>query len=486
MMDSWSFQRRITAGFAAMAALAVVVGLLSIYGLRSVVASYEALVEDHVENEVAALRMKARSERRSSAARGFLLSGETRFRTRYTEAGQLYEEAAAELDVSDADSRAAVERVEDLKARLDSANERVFEMVRTGTEAPVVSQAFEREVAPLEIELTDALNTLVDLEAGHLEEERAAATTAASRAGALVAGLDVIAVLLAVMVGWALIASLARQIGAATQHIQSSSTELQTAATQQATSAKEQATAMHEIATTIRELLSTSRQIAESAKQVASIASETEEAARSGERAVGESQTSAEEIRRQTDQIVEHMLDLGRKSQRIGGILDLVNELTEQTNIVAINATIEAAGAGESGRRFAVVADEIRRLADRLAASTKEIRTLIEEIRAAVNTSVMATETGAKAVDANVRKFVDVTKAFGRIVELVGTTTEAAREIELSTKQQSTAVEQVNLAVANVAQAARETEASSVQTSQTASQLTNLSRDLGRITGAVA
>jgi uncharacterized protein YukE len=181
------------------------------------------------------------------------------------------------------------------------------------------------------------------------------------------------------------------------------------------------------------------------------------------------------------DLIVSHMLELGKKSQQIGSVLEIVSELAEQTNILAINATIEAAGAGESGKRFAVVADEIRKLADRVAASTKEIRTLIEDVRSAVNTTVMTTETGSKSVDAGSKQFGDVTAALKQITGLVTTTTEAAREIELSTKQQTTAVEQVNLAISNVAQATRETEASSGQTLQAVSQLTTVSKGLLRL-----
>jgi methyl-accepting chemotaxis protein len=181
------------------------------------------------------------------------------------------------------------------------------------------------------------------------------------------------------------------------------------------------------------------------------------------------------------DVIVDHMIDLGKKSQQIGGILEIINELAEQTNILAINATIEAAGAGEMGRRFAVVADEIRKLADRVGGSTKEIRELVDDIRAAVNTTVMATEGGSKAVDAGQRQFGEVATSFKQITSLVGTTSEAAREIELSTKQQASAVEQVTLAMANVSQAAKETEASSSQTFQTSSELTSLSRDLARL-----
>ena len=102
-------------------------------------------------------------------------------------------------------------------------------------------------------------------------------------------------------------------------------------------------------------------------------------------------------------------------------------------------------------------------------------------MRGAVNTTVMATETGAKAVDAGTREFAEVTAVFGQIAGMVVTAMQAAREIELSTKQQATAVEQVNLAIGNSAQAARETEVSLGQTVQTASQLSTLSLGLMRL-----
>ena len=289
-----------------------------------------------------------------------------------------------------------------------------------------------------------------------------------------------------IAVGWLIISSLSSQIGAAIGHIQSSSSELQSAANQQATGAREQSTSMSEISTTISELLATSRQIAESAQRVAKISGETAQAAGKGDQTVQKAQDSISSIRRQVDLIVGHMLELGKKSQQIGGILEIINELAEQTNILSINASIEAAGSGEAGRRFAVVADEIRKLADRVGGSTKEIRSLIEEVRAAVNTTVMATEGGAKAAEAGTRQFADVASSFQSIVSLVGTSTEAAREIELSTKQQSTAVEQVNVAISNVAQATRETEASSSQTLQTAVELSGLSRDLSKLIQAAA
>jgi methyl-accepting chemotaxis protein len=107
--------------------------------------------------------------------------------------------------------------------------------------------------------------------------------------------------------------------------------------------------------------------------------------------------------------------------------------------------------------------------------AARQTRGMVEDVRSAINTTVMATESGSKAVDAGTRDFADVTTALERIQSHVQTATEAAREIELSTKQQSTAVEQVNLAVANVAQVARDVEMSTTQASQTASQLARLS-----------
>ncbi len=275
-----------------------------------------------------------------------------------------------------------------------------------------------------------------------------------------------------------------KNMGAVLTQVQSSTVELHAAAAEQVSGAKEQVTAASEVSTTIKELLSTSKQIAESAQKVTKIAVETAGSAKVGDQTVQKAQDAIDTVRHQVDVIVNHMLDLGRKSQEIGGILDIINELSEQTNILAINATIESAGAGEAGRRFAVVADEIRKLADRVSGSTKEIRSLIEEIRAAANTTVMATEDGSKAVDAGTKQFTEVAVAFKQIVDLVGSTALASREIELSTKQQSTAVEQVNAAISEVARTARETEASLNQTLQTVSDLTKLSSELASMVRA--
>jgi methyl-accepting chemotaxis protein len=360
----------------------------------------------------------------------------------------------------------------------------VLERRRTLTDLNKIKTIGGTGVKPARLKLQKAIVTLTNQVRADVEKDRRASSRRAVQAIVVVIVLGLLAIGSAVLIAVRLSRGLRREVGSAVGHIQSSSAELEAAAAQQAAGGRDQASAMSEITTTISELLITSRQIADSAQRVSKIAEDTADAAQSGDATIDQTRASIAAIRTQVDLIVQHMLALGEKSQQIGGVVDLVSELAEQTNILAINATIEASGAGEWGRRFAVVAEEIRKLADRTAGSAKEIRALIDDVRGAVNTTVMATEIGAKSVDAGARQFDDATSSFRRIAQLVATTNDATREIELSTKQQSTAVEQVNLAASDTARVTRETEASAVQTRQTASHLSTLSSELLDLVGS--
>ncbi len=483
MDRSWTFGKKIATGFAAIGVLSILVSAIAVYALKTVVASKDRILDVNAQNLVEAEKLRGTTERRGGASRAYLLTREERFLEQMKSARADFAAAITRLKMAvyTDEGRRLVDQIERTEPEYQAAFDRVIALRKTDAALDAVSRAFDSEILPKREAIDQLVSSFAANEQRLLDEGKKAATDTASAAMTAVGTVSLAALLLAFGIALVLTRTLSRQIGSAVQHVQSSSAELQTAANQQATGAKEQSTAMNEITTTISELLATSMQIAESAQRVAHIAEETAKGARSGEQTVSKANDSIGGIKRQVDLIVTHMLDLGKKSQQIGGILEIINELAEQTNILAINATIEAAGAGETGKRFAVIADEIRKLADRVGGSTKEIRGLIDEIRAAVNTTVMTTEGGSKAVDAGARQFSDVATAFRQIVSLVSTTTEAAREIELSTKQQTTAVEQVNIAVSNVAQATRETEASSSETLQTASQLANLSRDLIRL-----
>jgi methyl-accepting chemotaxis protein len=483
MLRGWTFARRLAAGYGLAGLTLLVIAGVS-YRTTARFIENDELVTRSFDRRAALRILQSELQDAETGQRGYLLTGEDAYLAPYQDAAGHIKATADQLQqlaAGDPEQQRKLAAIEALIAAKMAELKRTIELRRDSGFDSALKVILNDQGKTLMDQIRASVEELDRRESSLIKERVADGRVGAQWTLAIILWAGLAGAALVAAIGWLITRVLTRQIGAAVGRVLSSSAELQAAANQQATGLREQATAMSEITTTITELLVTSRQIAESAQRVAQIAEQTAGGARSGQDAVDLARDAIGAIRRQVDQVVAYMLELGRKSQQIGAVLDIVSELAEQTNILAINATIEAASAGENGKRFAVVADEIRKLADRVGGSTKEIRTLIEDVRSAVNTTVMATETGSKAVDTGSQQFGDLASGFRRIAELVVTTTDAAREIELSTKQQTTAVEQVNVAVANVAQASHETEASAGQTLQTASELAHLSTDLARI-----
>jgi methyl-accepting chemotaxis protein len=485
MMAGRTYGGKLAVGVAITVLFTLLTIAISVAGLAVVVDAKDAAITSATKDLAGAEELSRIMEMRIADYRAYLLDGKAENARLTEEHHQSFSRKLDELrrGIDDPASEEMLAKIADLDAKHAAGSATVLAERATNNDIPTITRLNDIEVVPSRKLLQQGVAELIVRVRNDVTADQEASSTRAKQAIALVIGLGVLTTVSAVMVALRLSRDLKREVGAAVGHIQSSSAQLEAAAAQQVNGGRDQASAMNEITTTISELLITSRQIAESAQRVSKIAEETEAAARAGDATIDLTRNSISTIRSQVDQIVQHMLALGEKSQQIGLVVDLVSELAEQTNILAINATIEASGAGEWGRRFAVVAEEIRKLADRTAASAKEIRTLIEDVRGAVNTTVMATEIGAKAVDAGARKFDDATNSFREIAQLVATTNDATREIELSTKQQTTAVEQVNVAASDTARVSRETEASAVQTRQTAAHLSTLSSDLLEMVG---
>ena len=482
-MNDRTFSQKIAFSFALLCALTLATALLGAYALVHVTQSKDRI--QNVNNFAANSAQQLQTEvyKQSAAIRGSILTQLPVFSTALMESKETVKVLEARLAtlVDNEQGRQRLAGVETATNNFDARLTEIQTMQQRGAPQAEQTAYMISTAMPQRLALEKEVDDFAKYEQSESEIARKASTENAELYRNLLLVFALLVLVAAVVLAWLLSRLLNGQIGTAVQEIQASAAQLGSTATEQATGAREQATAMSEITTTMTELLTTSRQIADSSQRVASFSRETATAAGTSDDVVERAQESLNLVRAQVDVVVTHMLDLGRKSQQIGGLVDVIQELAEQTNILAINANIEAAGAGDAGRRFGVVADEIRKLADRVGGSARQTRGMVDDVRAAINTTVMATESGSKAVDAGARDFAEVTASIERIRSLVTTATEAAREIELSTKQQSTAVEQVNLAVGNVAQVSRDVEMSTTQASQTAAQLARLSARLSSL-----
>ena len=157
---------------------------------------------------------------------------------------------------------------------------------------------------------------------------------------------------------------------------------------------------------------------------------------------------------------LQEIVDLGVKSKQIGNVMEIINAVADQTKLIAFNAALEASSAGEAGKRFSVVASEIRRLADSVTDSTREIETKINEIQDSINRLVITSERGGAVIAAGTAASANTSERLNKIVTAASHTTSAAQQISLSTKQQQIASSQVVVALREIVIASSHTEQS--------------------------
>jgi methyl-accepting chemotaxis protein len=251
---------------------------------------------------------------------------------------------------------------------------------------------------------------------------------------------------------------------------------------QQSSGSTEQAAAVYEASSTSKEIAASANRIAETATEVSDYARRTSNACDEGRVELATAIFQVKDVSEKVENVTLRMVELGVKSQKISGIIDIINEISEQTNLLSLNAAIEAAGAGEAGRRFSVVAQEIRRLAGRTMESTRVVRELVEEIQSATNSTVMVTEQSMKSAKDAADTIESMNQSFQNIMELVDQTLKASTEITLSTRQQTTACEQMVTTVMEVSEVAAEVEKGAKETESALAKLRELSANLKELT----
>ncbi|MFH1896962.1 MAG: methyl-accepting chemotaxis protein [Candidatus Desantisbacteria bacterium] len=273
------------------------------------------------------------------------------------------------------------------------------------------------------------------------------------------------------------------QIKAAALQISSSSSEILATSQQQATGSTEQATSVAEVTVTVEELANTSKQIAENADSVVKMAEDTLRNAQMGQDCVGNVIVSMEDIRDKTQASAKRILSLGEKSQKIGNVLEMINNIAAETKLIAFNAAIEAARAGEAGKGFAVVAVEVKKLAENVVDSTKTIKEIISEIQSLTNASVMAIEEEVKRVERGGQLAKTAGDSLSEILDMVDHTTKSSKQISIATQQQQTASEQVVSTMREIADVSKQSAAGSRQSITASSEMSILSQKLSNAVG---
>jgi len=258
----------------------------------------------------------------------------------------------------------------------------------------------------------------------------------------------------------------------------SSASEILAATTQVASGSAETATAISETTTTVEEVRQAAQLSSQKANRVSENAQQVSQVTQIGQKAVDETVKGMYHIQDQMESVANTIIRLSEQSQQIGGIIASVNDVADQSNLLAVNASIEAAKAGEQGKGFAVVAQEIKSLAQQSKQATVQVRNILSEIQKATSAAVMATEQTSKAVENGVKQSTQTGESIKILADSSSKAVEAAVQIVASSQQQVVGMDQIGLAMNNINQAGTENAASMVQAEKAAKGLNELGQKL--------
>ena len=240
--------------------------------------------------------------------------------------------------------------------------------------------------------------------------------------------------------------------------------DLTAAAERQARGSNEQAQAVEQVTATMEQLSRTADQIAGATEQ-------TLTAAEAGQASVEHTVRAMDSLKSQVGEVARRMVMLDERSRQIGAIAGLIDEITDRTHILALNAAIESAAAGEYGRRFGVVASQVRELADQARAATTQVKTVIAEIQSATGNSLAATREASTMADSGSGLASQAGQVIGQMYEMVQT-------ISVATQQQREAQQMVVTTMRDLAQLAQQSAANSEQAASTAAELGSTAGEL--------
>lgn len=269
-----------------------------------------------------------------------------------------------------------------------------------------------------------------------------------------------------------------QSIAATAEHLASASEEISSGASQSAETARVQSDQTQQVAAAMQEMSSTVQQVSEHSQKASDSSHKAAQAARQGGEVVEQTLSTMRSIADSSKTVAARIADLGKSSEQIGKIVAVIDDLADQTNLLALNAAIEAARAGEQGRGFAVVADEVRRLAERTTKATQGIGEMIESIQVETRNAVQAIELGSRDVGIGVEKTTASGTALEEIIEMSEQVGDMISQIATAATEQSSATEQVNANVAQISNLTQGASSAAEQTAKACAELSTMALDL--------
>jgi methyl-accepting chemotaxis protein len=262
------------------------------------------------------------------------------------------------------------------------------------------------------------------------------------------------------------------------ESLNTATAEILASTQQQAASTAEQAAAVQQANATMTEISQSGAQISERARQVATAAEATSSASASGLQSVRNTTQIMDSIREQAEAVATNVISLSEKTQAIGEIITTVNDIAEQSHLLALNAAIQAAVAGEQGRSFSVVANEMKNLAAQSKQATVQVRGILGDIQKGITTSVMLTEEAVKRADSGRQQANVADQTIRKLTESVEESVRAFQQIVGGSSQQQIGFEQVTHAFRNISVATQQTATSTKQSEKAAANLSSLAQEL--------
>ena len=412
--------------------------------------------------------------------RGYLAVKNEAFLDEYNEASRLFNLAIETVEdlMNLNEQKERLEKMMEVKNNFQSLADRVLILVRAGQVTEAIA-LFNTETSQ---ELADEFDRLTN-EFYEVENTRLKANITATKNNLIVLLWflsigSILLIFISIIVAVIITGNISEKINKVTESIINFSTGISATITQQERTAAQQASSVNETTITMDELGASSQTTAKQAEAAATAATQALSLAEEGTKAVDTSLEGMSYLSEKVEAIAQQITRLSEQTNQIGNISQLVGDLANQTNMLALNAAVEAVRAGEHGKGFGVVASEIRKLADESRKSAEKIYTLVADIQALINSTVMATEAGTENVELGVKTARQTAAAFNGVKDAINNVVLNNQQISLNIKQQAIAIKQVVDAMNELNTGAQEAASGLGQTQQGIQKLNEVSTEL--------